>query len=227
MSVANPVGELLVIFDCDGVLVDTEPISARVSAQILTGLGWSMTEADVIRTFMGCTEEFWRGEVQARTGRAVDATWEAEFGPAYEAAFDEHLTEIAGIRDVIAWLPWPYCVASNGSHAKVRANLQRVGLTELWNGAIFSAEDVAAGKPAPDLFLHAASTMGYEPKQCVVVEDSVHGVMAARAAGMRSFAYVSGLIDPSTLDGPGTILFQEMADLPVLLREAAGTGQGA
>lgn len=209
--------DLLVIFDCDGVLVDSERVTAQVSASILTSLGWSVSEQDVIRTFMGCTDDYWREVVLARTGRSVDGTWDAEFGPAYEAALDAQLTEIAGIREVLSWLPWPYCVASNGSHAKIRANLHRVGLTEVWTGAFFSAEDVGAGKPAPDLFLHAAQEMGFAAEQCVVVEDSVHGVSAARSAGMRSLAYASGLIDPALLQGPGTTVFTDMGELPDLL----------
>jgi HAD superfamily hydrolase (TIGR01509 family) len=216
-------GELLVIFDCDGVLVDSEPVTADVSATILTGLGWKLSAAEVLQKFMGCTDQYWRDQVHAHTGRHIDETWDAEFGSLYEQALSTELVEVAGIRQVLEWLPWPHCVASNGSHSKIRTNLRRVGLDHLFGEAIFSADDVSAGKPAPDLFLHAARSMGFDPKDCVVVEDSVHGIHAARAAGMRSFAYATDLIDPRLLEGATTILFSSMKELAPLLHGSVDT----
>lgn len=207
----------LVIFDCDGVLVDSERLTAEISAEVLTSLGWPLTADEVLRRFVGCTDEYWRTEVERWTGRAVGDAWEAEHGPLYERAFDDRLRAVPGIADVIAGLAIPFCVASNGSRAKVRTNLTRVGLLEPFEGAVFSAHDVGAGKPAPDLFLYAAARMGVRPHECVVVEDSVPGVTAARAAGMRCLAYAGGNVDEDLLAGPGTTLFHDMRDLPGLL----------
>ncbi len=111
-----------------------------------------------------------------------------------------------------------HAVASNGSHAKVVKNLGRVGLAEAFEGRRFSAQDVERGKPAPDLFLHAAAVMGVPPDRCLVVEDSPPGLAAARAAGMRSIAYVTGLVPADRLRGPETTLMDDMADLPALVR---------
>jgi HAD superfamily hydrolase (TIGR01509 family) len=109
------------------------------------------------------------------------------------------------------------CVASSGSHAKMRHTLGRTGLYDRFSGRIFSAEEVAHGKPAPDLFLHAAASMGVPPEHCVVVEDSRHGVRAARAAGMRSLGYAGGLTPAAWLEGPATVVFDDMLELPTLL----------
>jgi HAD superfamily hydrolase (TIGR01509 family) len=172
---------------------------------------------------MGCTDDYWRRQVHEHTGRVVDETWDQEFGPLYEEALEADLREVAGIRQVLERLPWRYCVASNGSHKKIRTNLRRVGLAELFSDAIFSAEDVRVGKPSPELFLYAAQTMGFAPEQCIVVEDSVHGVRAARAAGMEVLAYAVGLIDPVLLEGPRTTIFTRMDDLSQLLIRTAKT----
>lgn len=214
MSVPSPE---LVIFDCDGVLVDSERLTAEVSAEILATQGWAVTADEILELFTGCTDEFWRDEIEVRTGRRPDHTWDAEHGHRYERAFDERLTPVDGIVHALHLLEVPWCVASNGSHAKVRANLGRTGLLPLFEGRIFSAEDVATGKPSPDLFLHAAATMGVDPVRCVVVEDSVPGVTAARAAGMRVLAYMGGDVAEDRLAGPSTTLFHDMRDLPGLL----------
>lgn len=205
------------IFDCDGILVDSERLTAEISAEILTAAGWALSADDVLARFTGCTDEYWKAEVERRTGRVVDAAWEAEHGSRYEQAFDDRLQAVPGIADVLPSLVAPFCVASNGSRARVRGNLRRVGLLEHFEGAVFSAHDVGAGKPEPDLFLHAAARMGVAPDQCVVVEDSVPGVTAARAAGMRCLAYVGGNVQPDLLRGPATTLFASMWELPDLL----------
>jgi HAD superfamily hydrolase (TIGR01509 family) len=136
---------------------------------------------------------------------------------------DEGLTVVDGIREALAGvaaLGLETCVASSGGHAKMRHTLGRTGLYETFAGRIFSAQDdpeVAEGKPAPDLFLHAARRMGVEPAGCVVVEDSRPGVLAARAAGMRSYGYAGGVTPAARLAGPGTVVFDDMRKLPELL----------
>jgi HAD superfamily hydrolase (TIGR01509 family) len=207
----------LVIFDCDGVLVDSEPISARVGAAVLADLGWNVSPEELIRRFAGCTEEYWRDSVESALGRPLDDGWEAPYQSWYQDAFEAELQAVPGVADVLQSLTVPFCVASNGSHEKIRANLRRVGLEEAFEGRFFSAQDVRQGKPAPDLFLHAARTMGVAPGRCAVIEDSPTGLAAARAAGMQCFAYAAGLIPVDRLIGPRTTVFDDMNQLPELI----------
>ena len=122
-----------------------------------------------------------------------------------------------GVVDALDTITVPSCVASSGTHEKMRFTLGLTGLYERFAGRIFSVSEVARGKPAPDLFLHAASRMAVPPERCAVVEDSRYGVEAARAAGMRAFGYAGGLASRGSLDGPRTIVFDDMRDLPRLL----------
>ncbi len=205
------------IFDCDGVLVDSEPISARVGASVLADLGWDLSAEEVVRRFTGCTDEHWRAEVETQLGRPLEDGWETPYESWYEDAFAAELTAVPGVTEAIDDLTVPFCVASNGSHAKIGANLGRVGLDHRFAGRVFSAQDVSRGKPAPDLFLHAAASMGVPPARCVVVEDSPTGLSAARAARMRSLAYSSGLVPRKELTGPGTTVFTDMHQLAALV----------
>jgi HAD superfamily hydrolase (TIGR01509 family) len=210
----------LVIFDCDGVLVDSEPISARVGAAVLTDLGWPVTAEEVAKRFVGCTDDHWRREVESQLGRALPDDWESPYETWYDQAFDAELKAVAGVSnalDAVEEEGVPYCVASNGSHPKIAANLARTGLAERFQGRVFSAQDVSAGKPRPDLFLHAARQMGVAPPRCVVVEDSPVGLAAARAAGMDCLAFAGGLLEEERLRGPRTRLFGDMAQLGGLL----------
>ncbi|MFI9719197.1 HAD family hydrolase [Streptomyces sp. NPDC052396] len=216
MTPNDPIG--LVIFDCDGVLVDSERISVRVDAIMLADLGCDFTEAEIIERFVGSSGEVMRAAVEERLGRPLADGWWKPYQYLYEEAFDAELTAVDGIAEVLAGVRVPFCVASNAGHATVRRNLRTTGLLQQFEGRIFSAEDVARGKPAPDLFLHAARTMGVEPARCAVVEDSRYGVQAARTAGMRVFGYEGGELTPSgLLEGPGTVVFEDMRKLPALL----------
>lgn len=128
------------------------------------------------------------------------------------------LTAVPGIVDALdALTHLPTCVASSGSHDKMRFTLGMTGLYQRFEGSIFSATEVEHGKPAPDLFLHAAQQMGVAPAACAVVEDSQYGLQAARAAGMRAFAYAGGMTPAHRLEGPGTVIFDDMRELPGLL----------
>ena len=207
----------LVIFDCDGVLVDSEPIAARVGAAVLAELGWSVTPEELIRRFAGSTDQYWRDSIESELGRALDDDWEAPYQSWYADAFDSELRAVPGVVDVLKSLGVPFCVASNGAHDKIRKNLSRVGLLAAFEGRIFSAQDVREGKPAPDLFLHAAQSMGVSAARCAVIEDSPTGLAAARAAGMQCFAYASGLIPVARLTGPATTVFDDMSQLPKLI----------
>ena len=212
----------LVIFDCDGVLVDSERIGVRVDVVVLAELGWVMTEADVVERFMGRTDEYMASEIEARLGRPLPANWEAPFQRLYREAFEAELKPVPGICEVLDDITIPTCVASSGTHERIRYTLGLTGLYTRFVDRIFSASDVARGKPAPDLFLHAANRMGADPSECAVVEDSRYGVEAARAAGMRAFGYAGGLTPRHRLEGIGTVVFQDMRELPRLLRDAPG-----
>jgi len=213
----------LVILDCDGVLVDSEPISMRVDTEVLAELGWRLTNEEVVERFMGRTHAFMVAEIEAYLGRPLEADWEDGFQQRYREAFALHLKPVDGVLEALDSLEASdtlTCVASSGGHEKMRFTLGLTGLWERFEGRIFSATEVAHGKPAPDLFLHAASSMGVDPAACAVVEDSRYGVEAARAAGMRAFAYRGGLTAPERLAGPGTMVFDDMRQLPRLLSGA-------
>ncbi|MEU4890486.1 MULTISPECIES: HAD family hydrolase [Streptomyces] len=211
----------LVIFDCDGVLVDSERICVKVDAVVMADLGCAFTEAEIIDRFVGSSTEAYTAAVEERLGRTLEKDWLRRYEHLYRAALDAELTAVDGITEALNGLTAPSCVASNGDHADMKRNLEIVALHDHFEGRIFSASDVSRGKPAPDLFLHAARSMGVEPGRCAVIEDSAYGVKAARAAGMRAFGYCGGLTPPSRLDGPGTTLFDDMRDLPGLLAAAA------
>lgn len=207
----------LVIFDCDGVLVDTERLAVRVDVQVLAQLGWVMTEAEVVERFVGLSDASVREAIEAHIGRRLADTWEQEFKHLYRSSFAESLTAVDGVVEALDGITLRTCVASSGTHEKMRFTLGLTGLLERFEGRMFSVTEVERGKPAPDLFLHAASRMGVPPAACAVVEDSRFGVEAARAAGMRAFGYAGGLTPAHLLAGSGTVVFTDMRKLPRLL----------
>lgn len=209
----------LVIFDCDGVLVDSERIAVRVDVAVLAELGWVMTEAEVVERFMGRTDAYMASQIEAHLGRPLAPGWEEPFQRLYREAFEAELKPVPGIVEALEGIATPTCVASSGTHERIRYTLGLTGLYARFVGRIFSASDVARGKPAPDLFLHAAHRMGADPSECAVVEDSRYGIEAARAAGMRAFGYAGGLTPGHRLEGMGTVVFRDMRELPRLLRD--------
>ncbi|MER6079777.1 HAD family hydrolase [Streptomyces sp. NPDC001833] len=210
----------LVIFDCDGVLVDSERLAVRVDSALITELGWPLTPQDIARRFVGHSRQYMREQIEHRLGRPLPDNWQDPFEQAYWDLIDKELTAVDGVREVIEHLAVPYCVASNGSHHKMTRTLGRAGLLALFTGRMFSADDVARPKPAPDLHLHAAARMGVPAQHCVVIEDSPFGLEGARTAGMRTFGYTGGVNTAEQLEGPGTRLFQDMRELPDLLGDA-------
>ncbi|MER7753938.1 HAD family hydrolase [Kitasatospora sp. NPDC097643] len=212
----------LVIFDCDGVLVDSEVIATRVQVRLGAELGWPVTEAEVIERFIGRSQASIEELLVGQVGPEKTAIWWKRFEELHAEAVDAGLTPVDGLPEALAALTVPTCVASSGSHEKMRHTLGRTGLYDHFAGRIFSATEVERGKPAPDLFLHAARTMGVHPSACLVVEDSRPGVEAARAAGMRSLGYAGGLTPAERLVGPGTCVFDDMRRLPELI---AGGGR--
>jgi len=185
---------------------------------VLAQLGWAMTEAEVVERFMGRTDAYMVSQIETQLGRPLPANWEEPFQHLYREAFEAELKPVPGILEALEGILSPTCVASSGTHERIRYTLGLTGLYTRFVGRIFSASEVAHGKPAPDLFLHAADRMGVHPAACAVVEDSRYGVEAARAAGMRAFGYAGGLSPRHWLEGPGTVVFDDMRALPRLLR---------
>ncbi|GAB6858758.1 HAD family hydrolase [Microbacterium xylanilyticum] len=206
----------LVVFDCDGVLVDSETLAVEVSRRVLADLGVEVTLEEIADRFVGASSEVYEAGVADLLGRALEPGWDAPYHDWYAEAFRSRLRAVPGIEESLDALVLPRCVASNSRHARIRESLSLTGLLDRFEGRIFSAEDVARGKPAPDLFLWAAEGMGVAPERCVVVEDSAFGVQAARAAGMRVLAYAGSGVGPR-LAGTGTVVFDRMTDLPALI----------
>ena len=207
----------LVIFDCDGVLVDSERLSVRVDRVFLERLGWPMEEEEIVERWVGRSDADMRAEIEAHIGHTIPADVDEEFDRLYRETFASELAPVDGIREALDRISTARCVASSGDHEKIRRNLTLTGLAAYFGDRIFSATDVARGKPAPDLFLHAAAQLGAEPSRCAVVEDSTFGVEAALAAGMRAFGYAGGVTAADRLARPGVVVFTEMRDLPDLL----------
>jgi HAD superfamily hydrolase (TIGR01509 family) len=206
-----------VIFDCDGVLIDSERLAVKVDVLVLRDLGWHLSELEVIERFVGRSGRDTQAAIEAHLGHELPAGWDERYKQLYGTAFAAELAPVDGVVAALDKITLPSCVASSGTHEYLRYTLGLTGLYERFAGRIFSSVDVARGKPAPDLFLHAAEQMGAKPAGCVVVEDSRPGVEAARAAGMRTLAFAGGLTPSELLDGPNTIVFQDMGDLPRLL----------
>jgi len=211
----------LVIFDCDGVLVDTERLTNRNLAEMITDLGFPISGPECQRRFMGRTLENVRAMVEEMIGRALPADWLDQVREKDLKSFEAGVPAVPGIETVLDDLDRrgvPYCVGSSGKYAKMNATLGSSGLLPRVSGRLFSAQDCEKGKPAPDVFLLAAKTMGFDPGACVVIEDSLPGVRAAKAAGMAVFAYAGDpTCDRDAMQAEGAQLFDRMEDLPGLL----------
>lgn len=205
-----------VIFDCDGVLVDTELVSNTVLAGLLTEAGLPTTLELCLRDYRGRSLTSVMELASARHGAPLPADIPERYYAEAEARFARGLEPIAGVAAALDAIDLPICVASSGPHHKMAVTLRVTGLWERFEGRIFSATDVAHGKPAPDLFLHAAREMGFDSATTAVVEDSVPGIVAARAAGMRALAFAHET-DRALLADAGGEVFHEMAELPALL----------
>lgn len=207
----------LVIFDCDGVLIDSEPIANRVFAKQLSTLGLALSTDEVMRRFVGRTRDGCLAMAVEILGRDLPEDFAAGWDTALFAALGNEVRAIDGIPELIGRIGLPFCVASNSTHHRVRVSLEAAGLLALFEGKMFSSEDVAKPKPAPDLFLHAARTMGASPSRCVVIEDTPTGVRAAVAAGMQVFGFAGGAhSDPAALRAEGATVFSDMQSLAAL-----------
>ena len=188
----------------------------EIESELLTELGWALTPAEVAILFLGRTDEYMRRTIKERLPD-LPPDWEQRLDERYRET-DGEVEAVDGIVEALDAISLQTCVASSGTHEKMRRTLGATGLYERFEGRIFSATDVEEGKPAPDLFLYAARRMGIEPATCAVVEDSPFGVQAAHAAGMTAFAYAGGVMPAERLQ-EADVVFDEMRELPGLLGE--------
>lgn len=211
-------GDEGIIFDCDGVLVDSERLSIAVDQQVLSEVGWDLTLDEIVERFVGRSHEQFIEDVQQHLGHAVPNGWDEQNTLRYRETYRADLRAVPGIEAALDSIHLPSCVASSGSHDKMRFTLGLTGLWARFEGHIFSASEVARGKPAPDLFLHAARSMGWAPRKCVVVEDSPFGVQAALDAGMGVVAYAGGVTSSARLARSGVVVIEDMRALPDAIR---------
>ncbi|EEW25570.1 HAD family hydrolase [Rhodobacter ferrooxidans] len=182
----------LVIFDCDGVLIDSEIISARMLVAELAGLGVKIDLDYVARHFLGRSYPVVMAQIRREFGLDLPPAFEDRYRQRLLDAFAADLKIMPGVAEVLARLRLPYCVATSSSPVRARQSLQIAGLGHLLGPRLFTASMVANGKPAPDLFLHVAATLGVDPARCLVIEDSINGVRAGLAAGMEVWRFTGG-----------------------------------
>jgi HAD superfamily hydrolase (TIGR01509 family) len=213
----------LVIFDCDGVLIDSEPLSQQVLAAEALSLGWHMTEAE-LHTTTGLTWSALKPIMEARLGIALPPDWPKTMQDRVIPLLAMHVAAMPGARDLLeqtASLGLPYRIASNSSHQEMQQKFAATGLLGLVQGRVHSARDVARGKPAPDLFLAAAAASGVAPPDCLVIEDSVPGITAAHAAGMQVIAYAPSGASNDIVAARPHFVVRSLACLPPIFKAAA------
>ena len=212
----------LIIFDCDGVLVDSEVISCRVHAEVLTRHGYPITAEQVRQRFLGRTSLDATTEVERELGRPLAEAYELERQTKLFAALAEAVEAIPHLHEALDIIDTRKCVASSAVHEKIFTSLTRAKLYERFAPYIYSGSQVKFGKPAPDLFLFAADQMNVPPARCLVIEDSVAGVTGGMAAGMMVFGFHGGSHcgpdTPDTLRAAGAaVTFDDMRQLPDLI----------
>jgi HAD superfamily hydrolase (TIGR01509 family) len=217
----------LLIFDCDGVLVDSEHLACAALAEVMTTLGHSMTADESMRAFAGRSLK----DVLARAERLLSRPIPKDLGEQAAvqlmARFRRELQAVAGVKEAIAALPYRRCVASSSDPSRLTLSLDVTGLSALFGNNVFSAVEVANGKPAPDLFLLAARRLGEDPSSCIVIEDSVLGVEAAGAAGMAAIGFAGashanqGLAERLAAAGAEPVI-HSMANLPAAVEQVVG-----
>jgi HAD superfamily hydrolase (TIGR01509 family) len=216
----------LIIFDCDGVLVDSEVISCRVHAEVLTRYGYPITADDVHRRFLGRTARDAALEIERELGRPLADSYDLDRRTTLLAALADTVEAIPHLHDALDAIDTPICVASSAAHDKMLTTLTRTKLYQRFAPNIFSGTQVRYGKPAPDLFLLAAKEMATQPERCLVIEDSVPGVTGACAAGMTVLGFHGGshcrMGDDAALRAAGSVAtFDDMRQLPDLIASVA------
>ncbi|MFZ2649578.1 MAG: HAD-IA family hydrolase [Burkholderiaceae bacterium] len=207
----------LVIFDCDGVLVDSEALSNGVLAEMVGELGVCLSLDETVDRFVGRSLGQSVEIIAQLCGRSPPEWFLAQFAQRTKAAFTAHLKPIEGIEDLLRSLKVPFCVASNGNRAKMNFTLGLTGLLTTFAGRMYCAEDVDYPKPAPDLFLFAAQRHEAQASRCVVVEDTPTGISAARAAGMHAYGFAAMIPADRLLDAGAHAVFHNMRQLSALL----------
>ena len=209
----------LVIFDCDGVVVDSEVLTTQVLIEMTADLGLEFDEEKVFKTFIGRSNKSCEAALEKELGHRPPESFFKEFHDRVFARYEEDLEEVKGIRSLLNLLKnndVPYCLASSGDFAKIRKGLLTCDLLDEFEGRIYSAQEVKQGKPAPDLFLHAAKSMGFEGKRCLVIEDSKPGVLAAKAAKMDVIGFAERSCS-ETLKEVGAKVVSSMNEIEQLL----------
>lgn len=195
----------LIIFDCDGVLIDSEIISAETLISLVAGYGVSFDVSYVRRYFLGRSFQTVAETIRREFNVTLPSEFEAVYRSALLETFNTELRSTPGVEQVLTALSVPFCVATSSSPERARMSLDVVGLSKYFGRNVFTASEVRNGKPAPDLFLHAAHSLGTDPSRCLVVEDSLPGLEAACAAGMEVWHYVGGShLSASTDDTPNS-----------------------
>ena len=210
----------LVIFDCDGVLVDSELITNRVFARMLNELGIAVTLEDMFERFVGRSMPQCLELITKMLGRPVPQHFVEEYQTRSATALRLELKAVPGIETVLAAMRMPYCVASSGTHEKMQTTLGITGLLPQFRGKMYSVTEVAQSKPFPDVFLHAARQQGVAPADCAVIEDTPTGVRAGVAAGMTVFGYCALTPKQRLIDAGAHHTFDRMRDLPGLISGA-------
>jgi HAD superfamily hydrolase (TIGR01509 family) len=211
----------LVIFDCDGVVVDSERISHDVFGAFIRTLGVTLSDAELHANFLGRRLAECLAIVESLTGRPVPPGALERYIAERDRVLREQVVPIPGVREVLEALTIPYCLASSGGHDKMAITLGATNLLPFFEGRIFSANDVPRGKPAPDIFLLAAERMGAAPARSVVIEDSVNGVLAGCAAGMTVLGFAGLTPLAKLVEAGATATFENMHELPALLSNQA------
>jgi len=215
--------DTLVIFDCDGVLVDSEPISFGVLRDTLVSVSVDVSESRAYQQFLGKSMASITRMIADEFSISLSEEHIEAMRTELFARFQAELQPVPGIHELLMAFSYPHCVASSSQPERIRLSLTKTGLLSFFEPNIFSATMVKRGKPEPDLFLHAANAMGFAPDQCIVIEDSPAGIKAAHAAGMQVFAFtggahaeISNLLETVRELKP-TVIFDDMAGLSSLI----------
>ena len=206
----------LVIFDCDGVIVDSEPLAAAIISEMATELGLTISPREAEERFNGRKVAEWIKELETIVNKPLAETFIPEFRKRCEVRFQQKLEPVAGIKKVLDHLPIPFCMGSSGPMEKINVTLTTTQMMPYFEGKIFSGYELQCWKPDPGLFLHAAAAFNTPPEQCAVVEDSLSGVEAGLAAGMKVFHYQPE--NPAQISTDARVTrFNHMSQLPKLM----------
>tara|TARA_B110000014_G_C19890305_1_gene460667 strand:+ start:90 stop:731 length:642 start_codon:yes stop_codon:yes gene_type:complete len=206
-----------IIFDCDGTLVDSEGITNQVIAEMAGELGIQMTGEEASAEFGGKTLDGVLYKMKEMSGKEIPDDWLPRVVQMVSDSWESKLRPVKGVREILKEMEIPVCVASNGEPTHVRHSLRLTKLYDFFGERIFTASEVKAPKPSPEIFLYASKKMGFKPNECAVIEDSVTGVRAAVKANMKVYGIINNLFSENDLKNAGAIPFKNMLELPKLL----------